>query len=231
MNSLPLPLAHVLADEDARLYGAEDEPRERRWLLRDEEVIDARALAQKLAQRIPYALENISRWREENGHDPEYRKRVIDEVNELLESIAPTRWLFEHEAFPDAKVNPYSDLRVATSFDPDEVFNLNREMFDGLFRDDVRSAADLRFKELVAGIHKRAKEGTLRSAIALSGGGIRSATYALRMLQGVAGRDVLEKYDFLSTISGGVYIGAWLSSWVRRAPWGIRGVSEQLSSE
>lgn len=230
MTSLPLPLAQVLADENARLYG-DDAPGKQRWILRVDEIVDARALAQKLANRMASPPENIARWREENGHDPEYRQRVAGEVNDIFESLAPTRWLFEHEAFADAKQDPYTNLRRATQFDPDDVFNLNREIFDGLFPDEVRSAADVRFQEVVKRIHARAKGGTLRTALAISGGGIRSATYALGVIQGLARRHVLEKFDFLSTISGGGYIGGWLSSWVRRDPWGIRGVCSLLSSE
>ena len=229
MNSLPLPLAHVLADEDARLFG-DPGPRERRWHLREEEIVDARVLAQKLATRLENPPERISRWREESSHAAEYRKEIADEINALLESIAPDRWLHEHAAFGDADREPYSELRVASSFDPDEVFNLNRQMFDQLFVHEVRAAADLRFAELIAHIHERARNGKPRSALAISGGGIRSATYALGVLQALAQRHVLEKFDFLSTISGGGYIGAWLSSWVRRDPWGIRGVSAMLSS-
>src|SRR5260221_41344 len=190
MESLPLSLAHVLADEDARLYG-DGQPHERLWLLRDVEVLDARMLAQNLAQRMGENVpENIARWREESGHDPAYRKRIIDEINALLTSIAPKRWLFQYKAFEDAEEKPYSDLRDAEFFDPDEVFNLNREMFDRLFRNQVGAAADIRFKDLVAGIHERARKGTKRSALALSGGGIRRATYALALIQALTDRPV-----------------------------------------
>ncbi len=51
--------------------------------------------------------------------------------------------------------------------------------------------------------------------LALSGGGIRSATFALGAMQALAGRSLLEKFDYLSTVSGGGYIGAaltWLTS-------------------
>lgn len=47
--------------------------------------------------------------------------------------------------------------------------------------------------------------------IALSGGGIRSASYALGVLQALANSRVLPKFDYLSTVSGGGYIGASLS--------------------
>ena len=51
--------------------------------------------------------------------------------------------------------------------------------------------------------------------VALSGGGIRSATFALGALQALAGRGLLEKIDYLSTVSGGGYLGGaltWLLS-------------------
>ncbi|RZS58189.1 patatin-like phospholipase family protein [Sphaerotilus mobilis] len=53
------------------------------------------------------------------------------------------------------------------------------------------------------------------SALCLSGGGIRSATFSLGVLQGLARRGELGRFHYLSTVSGGGYIGSWLSSWVR----------------
>lgn len=47
--------------------------------------------------------------------------------------------------------------------------------------------------------------------LALSGGGIRSATYCLGVLQALAYRGVLKQVDYLSTVSGGGYIGVSLS--------------------
>ena len=55
-----------------------------------------------------------------------------------------------------------------------------------------------------------------RVGLALSGGGIRSATFNLGLLQGLAGLRILEHVDYLSTVSGGGYIGGWLTSWQRR---------------
>ena len=46
--------------------------------------------------------------------------------------------------------------------------------------------------------------------LAFSGGGIRSATFNLGVLQGLQGLDLLRKVDFLSTVSGGGFIGSWL---------------------
>lgn len=48
--------------------------------------------------------------------------------------------------------------------------------------------------------------------LAFSGGGIRSATFGLGVLQALKENDLLKKIDYLSTVSGGGYIGAWLSA-------------------
>lgn len=55
------------------------------------------------------------------------------------------------------------------------------------------------------------------SAVCLSGGGVRSATFALGVLQGLAHLGVLGKFDYLSTVSGGGYTGGWLTAWLARA--------------
>lgn len=55
-----------------------------------------------------------------------------------------------------------------------------------------------------------------RIALCLSGGGIRSATFSLGVLQGLARLNLLERIHYLSTVSGGGYIGSWLSAWIHR---------------
>ena len=52
--------------------------------------------------------------------------------------------------------------------------------------------------------------------LALSGGGIRSATFNLGLLQSLAANNILSKLDYLSTVSGGGYIGGWLTAWIHR---------------
>jgi hypothetical protein len=67
-------------------------------------------------------------------------------------------------------------------------------------------------------------------AICLSGGGIRSATFNLGVLQALARRGVLSKFKYISTVSGGGYIGAWLSSWMRRHEQGAEGALADLAA-
>jgi hypothetical protein len=53
--------------------------------------------------------------------------------------------------------------------------------------------------------------------LSFSGGGIRSATFNLGMLQALAKTGILRHVDYLSTVSGGGYIGAWLNAMIHRA--------------
>jgi hypothetical protein len=90
--------------------------------------------------------------------------------------------------------------------------------------DELRRCADSerKLKEL---LHL-----TNASALCLSGGGIRSASFCLGVLEGLAriSRNpklnppaphrggLLDELDYLSTVSGGGYIGSWLMSWTYR---------------
>jgi predicted acylesterase/phospholipase RssA len=49
------------------------------------------------------------------------------------------------------------------------------------------------------------------AALCLSGGGIRSTAFALGVVQALARMGLLTRFQYLSTVSGGGYLGAWLS--------------------
>lgn len=51
------------------------------------------------------------------------------------------------------------------------------------------------------------------TALCLSGGGVRSASFALGVIEGLTRRGLVDSLDYLSTVSGGGYAGAWLSAW------------------
>src|SRR4051794_13499852 len=68
------------------------------------------------------------------------------------------------------------------------------------------------------------------SALCISGGGIRSATFALGAIQSLAEHGLLSQFDYLSTVSGGGYIGSWLSAWATRLK-GIENVVPHLRSD
>jgi len=62
--------------------------------------------------------------------------------------------------------------------------------------------------------------------LAFSGGGIRSATFNLGVLQGLAEHKFLRRFHYLSTVSGGGYIGSWLTAWISRQ--GMEEVEKRL---
>src|SRR5580700_4853683 len=66
--------------------------------------------------------------------------------------------------------------------------------------------------------------------LAFSGGGIRSATFNLGVLQALARNKLLRSMDYVSTVSGGGYIGGWLMGWMYHQGVGIREVEERLST-
>jgi len=87
--------------------------------------------------------------------------------------------------------------------------------FDGAAR-----AQEINAKEHATILERRAilspdakAEGPLLNAtgLALSGGGIRSATFCLGIVQVLARRGLLLHFDYLSTVSGGGYLGSFLS--------------------
>src|SRR3954469_4784906 len=55
------------------------------------------------------------------------------------------------------------------------------------------------------------------SALCISGGGIRSATFALGAIQGLAEANMIDWFDYMSTVSGGGFLGGWVTAWKERA--------------
>jgi hypothetical protein len=106
---------------------------------------------------------------------------------------------------------------------------------------DVRSDSDEERNDVeVTKAFYRSLNRRNRAALCLSGGGIRSATFCLGVIQAlamaserartdaggsgrstdtagdVANRSLLSRFHYLSTVSGGGYIGSWLSAWRKR---------------
>lgn len=67
-----------------------------------------------------------------------------------------------------------------------------------------------------------------QAALCLSGGGIRSAAFALGILQALSSKRLLTGFHYLSTVSGGGYIGSWLQRWIYEEPGGAGTVMAKL---
>ena len=70
------------------------------------------------------------------------------------------------------------------------------------WRDEERAA--LHQRREIAGVDAAAPS----VGLAISGGGVRSATFGLGLLRGLAQAGVLPRIDYLSTVSGGGFVGA-----------------------
>jgi hypothetical protein len=68
------------------------------------------------------------------------------------------------------------------------------------------------------------------TALCFSGGGIRSATFNLGVLQRLAKLGLLSRFDYLSSVSGGGYISSWLARWIH-AEGGVEAVQRKLAAE
>ncbi|MGE7368930.1 hypothetical protein ACQKKX_07640 [Neorhizobium sp. NPDC001467] len=98
-----------------------------------------------------------------------------------------------------------------------------------ILRDEAFQIEKVELSPRLRGVEfNRALNGLDRSALCLSGGGIRSATFALGVIQGLASQprrgkaaasadvSLLGRFQFISSVSGGGYIGSWLSAWLHR---------------
>jgi len=80
-----------------------------------------------------------------------------------------------------------------------------------------RELEEIRRRRMQLGADETSLEGTPSAdlglvGLSISGGGIRSASFSLGIVQTLADMHVLERVDYLSSVSGGGYTGACISS-------------------
>ncbi|MFO0953817.1 MAG: hypothetical protein U0835_22210 [Isosphaeraceae bacterium] len=193
--------------------------------------------------------ENLSftPWHAHPAHTPvgqinEMRKRVYDELSADRHRV---NGLSAREPVPtdDPDQCPV-DVPCLAEFGPDPT------AFSAVLADELDRVYDRRkgiqsacppgievHKEVIEGANEdeRVKRQRLRAlrghvtGLAISGGGIRSGTFAVGFLQGLAALGLIRRLDFLSTVSGGGYAGAWLTAWLRREGGDPDNVERMLS--
>src|SRR5271170_479622 len=100
---------------------------------------------------------------------------------------------------------------------------------DRVLQQEVEQVKTSRNLRLGQNPQRPAAENSL-IGLAFSGGGIRSATFNLGILQALAQARLLHAFDYVSTVSGGGYIGGWLMAWMHHRQIGIKEVEDRLSS-
>jgi hypothetical protein len=76
--------------------------------------------------------------------------------------------------------------------------------------------------------HRERAQRLQLSALCLSGGGIRSAAFCLGVLQALATKRMLRQFDYLSTVSGGGFIGGWLQVLIGQSG-GVSGAEDAIA--
>lgn len=161
-------------------------------------------------------------------------ERVPDQIlavlTDGLNAVLSRDDLYQSDRFSSHWLTPESRNLViaATSgvnFTGEDLVHFNRLLLEDAFPDAFERIHDIRLAAMYKRLHR-----TKQKALCLSGGGIRSGTFALGLLQGMARHDLIGEFDYLSTVSGGGYIGSWLTAWIHRHPKGLKGVTRELAN-
>lgn len=136
--------------------------------------------------------------------------RIVARLNQL---VASSCRLQEQPCFARLDVNAYvEDLRRREKLSDDEQQLLNRLLLEAAYPSQLAQLRDRRLASIFESIRSQR-----HAALCLSGGGIRSASFGLGVLQGLARWKLLRRFDYLSTVSGGGYLGGWLTAWMTHA--------------
>lgn len=246
LSNDPLELYQVLEEEFVSLHGQLTEWEEitlhKRegivarldWKFDKTHIKNAAGLARKLRRdeelykhlrRVSPELEGKLDAYENTVENTAALERLAEALNELLR-----REIYDQEAFKfvHLKASTKELIEIYSKSSPalpDRLAHINRLLLEEIFADELEKISDLRLAAMYQRLHR---EKT--SALCLSGGGIRSGTFALGLIQKLARYGLLEQFDYLSTVSGGGYIGSWLTARLHRHPGGLRGVVEDLEN-
>lgn len=235
----PLDVAQVLDEEYRALYEADESEGARRpapplpgWLLREDQLVAPDRLVAYLrgvsvvARFFRDRLPEPTRGALAHGR-PVTAADMVEGLNQLLR--APTL-LYDETTLSEIRLD--GDLQALTRgpLFGDDLQHVNRRLLERALPNEIVRIYDVRLRAVYERVHARARaqHDPPRSALCISGGGIRSATFGLGVMQGLAQLGLLDRFDYLSTVSGGGYVGSWFTSWIHRHPEGTPGVMREL---
>ncbi|HEY3303329.1 MAG TPA: patatin-like phospholipase family protein [Candidatus Binatia bacterium] len=176
---------------------------------------------------LPWELRDISRRREKTSSG-----RPIPWLDPFVQAVEQAEMLIaEAERVLDAVRRQYRTRRWLRKLWPVPAIEEAESRLNQLLKLRADTKAELERAAREAGHAPNLTDFNL-VGLAFSGGGIRSATFNLGILQGLADLGILRFFDYLSTVSGGGYIGSWLAAWIwheRTSPGGgLAAVEKQL---
>jgi len=143
----------------------------------------------------------------------EFRADLAEVQIKLREFALEMQTMAYGTATPDALTPPamttddLDRLCADVEFGLDQGLSIPGTIVDAINGDE---RADVGARRRALGI--ATSPGVNATGVALSGGGIRSATFCLGVVQVLAERGLLNDIDFLSTVSGGGYTGSFLTA-------------------
>ena len=240
MSTSPIPLWQVLKDEYKNFHGEEPE------VYAADIAILARAVKSSQDPLSQFAAKRLT---ETASKKTTAALAAWDAGEPLTEQLRGVLFELFYALLSDAELIRHADAQHAataldaagvrqtlaqlqqTPLEPGELSRVNQRLLEAAYpglvgRIDWETAGatyDDRLRWMYTVIRQRR-----HTALCLSGGGIRSATFNLGILQGLARHGLLSQFHYLSTVSGGGFVGGWLSAWVRRD--GIDNVVHDLSA-
>ena len=208
----PLHLWQVLRDELAAFQGASASQAQDPFEYEHKDIDELSLLATRIASRkpdltkfitdAPFASKIDKLDREKNEPTDATEQTALEVLNQLLKT--PNLY----QAFGNIPMSKAVQEQERNPLKENERIQINRDLMDCVFAGGVRPVSDKIMPGVVDDLHQAEL-----SALCFSGGGIRSATFCLGALQGLAKKGFLDKFDYLSTVSGGGYLGGWLAAW------------------
>ncbi|HYP53920.1 MAG TPA: patatin-like phospholipase family protein, partial [Pyrinomonadaceae bacterium] len=158
-------------------------------------------------------------------------RRALDRLEESLNRLLADESFYDERAFLNVRLGEATSAFVENVAPSgargesyrDDLAHFNRLLLEDAFPEELERVHNVRLAAVQRRFHLKRQ-----AALCLSGGGIRSGTFALGLIQGLARHNLLGHFQYLSTVSGGGYIGGWLSAWMRRHRDGLGGVTEEL---
>jgi hypothetical protein len=219
--SAPLHLSEVLEEEYVALSGRAVPPEERSWLLRPAQVRDPAALLARLRDPSDRVSQAIWARIQASRGEPGDAAALVAALNVLLQE---PRVLYDVEPTRDLDDEELGTL-LAQKPTGEDLIHANRLLLDAACRGTIVPVHQARLVQAWRRMH-----AAKHAALCLSGGGVRSATFALGVLQGLARAGLLGGFHYLSTVSGGGFIGSWLAVWGHRHPDGAAGAVAALAA-
>jgi len=213
--SRSLPLCEVLEQEFEALTGTPTTVRPELTFVPDQ-VLDPAALTQRLLEgrdRVAMMLRTGLLADAQPALAEAYRTGNPSQIRQVL-SDCMNRLLADDRLF-DRDHRGCFDGVTLRSQTADYIRDPATRMRNRLILEDTFPELQKVFDVRIANAYRGAHRQQFR-ALALSGGGIRSATFALGVIEGLARKGLLDQFDYLSTVSGGGYVGGWLSAWIAR---------------